>query len=110
MVKVGFEALSIVVMLADLDGDGKSDGRMRIAKGRGRDHGEDHSVGDKGDVEGYGNDVRKAMVQGGGGSKRFRGVWFDLYMAVFGQPTSVLVKGLPFANRNSVEAQTSEHC
>ncbi|GJX83020.1 hypothetical protein Tco_0332501 [Tanacetum coccineum] len=28
-------------------------------------------------------------------------------MAVFGQPTSVLVKWLPFANRNSVEAQTN---
>ncbi|GJY55979.1 hypothetical protein Tco_0455094 [Tanacetum coccineum] len=26
------------VMLADLDGDGKSDGRMRIAKGRGREY------------------------------------------------------------------------
>ncbi|GJV46828.1 hypothetical protein Tco_1437040 [Tanacetum coccineum] len=48
-------------------------------------------------------------MQGGGGSRRFRGVWFDLYMAVFGQPTSVSVKWLPFTNRNSDEAQTSEH-
>ncbi|GKC09161.1 hypothetical protein Tco_1000771 [Tanacetum coccineum] len=32
---------------------------------------------------------KKARMQGGGGSRRFRGVWFDLYMAVFGQPTSV---------------------
>ncbi|GJZ99294.1 hypothetical protein Tco_0671845 [Tanacetum coccineum] len=37
------------------------------------------------------------------------GVWFDLYMAVFGQPTSVSVKWLPFTNRNSDKAQTSEN-
>nr|GEZ37449.1 hypothetical protein [Tanacetum cinerariifolium] len=43
------------------------------------------------------------------GERHFRDVWFDLYMAVFGQPTSVLVKWLPFTNHNSNEAQTSKH-
>ncbi|GJX62523.1 hypothetical protein Tco_0295423 [Tanacetum coccineum] len=36
-------------------------------------------------------------------------VLFSLYMAVFGQPTSVPVIWLPFTNRNSDQPQTSEH-
>ncbi|GKA41538.1 hypothetical protein Tco_0734198 [Tanacetum coccineum] len=47
--------------------------------------------------------------EGGGESWRSLRYFFSLYIAVFGQPTSVPVKWLSFTNRNSDEAQTSEH-
>ncbi|GKC40265.1 putative reverse transcriptase domain-containing protein [Tanacetum coccineum] len=47
--------------------------------------------------------------EGSGESWRSLRCLFSLYMAVFGQPTSVSVKWLPFTNRNYDEAQTSEH-
>ncbi|GKF53415.1 hypothetical protein Tco_0160325, partial [Tanacetum coccineum] len=43
------------------------------------------------------------VLSGGQGSCLGQG------MAVFGQPILVSVKWLPFTNRNSNEAQTSEH-
>ncbi|GJZ51734.1 hypothetical protein Tco_0606249 [Tanacetum coccineum] len=45
--------------------------------------------------------------EGGGESWRSLRCLFSLYMAVFGQPTSIPIKWLSFTNRNSDEAQTS---
>ncbi|GKA14630.1 hypothetical protein Tco_0694276 [Tanacetum coccineum] len=53
-------------------------------------------------VVGHGN-------EGGGESWRSLRCLFSLYMAVFGQPTSVPVIWFPFTNRNSDQPQTSEH-
>ncbi|GJR25986.1 hypothetical protein Tco_1102218 [Tanacetum coccineum] len=47
--------------------------------------------------------------EGGGESWRILRSLFSLYMAIFGQPTSVPVKWLPFTNQNSDEAQTGEN-